>query len=998
MSREFDAREPAANRLSPARVAALMAAADAASGQLAGAHRIRIKGLSASTGNPTGLVSDDSPAEAGRYVQRALAHMQTISAALGLAPSQPNEFVATPTPQTTSSGAASVYLQQTYKSIAIFQAAQTVNFNPAGGIDETVGTTVTVPADVDARPQLRSADAVLKAAQFVTTPQPDEQGAVDPFGEPLPMPRVDLAGWSPSVLAAFTNRPDQATVLERGPFAEPIKATLMWFPLGEELRLAWQAILTLPEHAGQFRVLVDAIDGRVLFSHQLVQGVAAVGNVYTIDGSTARALTPFPPPLANHGVTAATPLPSGFPYDWVTTSITAGNNATAHLDDDGPAAQAVVANGVLTFNPSDPQGDDQKIVNIFYYVGFAHDFFYLLGFREADGNFQADNFGRGGLASDALDARAYRGAVWATASMTTPADSSAPVMKMGLVTSTNRHTAFDASVVFHEFTHGVTNRLVGGPMNEHALDAPQSGGMGEGWSDYFACAMTGKTVIAAWVVDQAAGIRQFPYDSQFPDHFGELGSGRYTEPHNIGEIWCAALTEMNRRVGAQLGLQLAIDALKLSPANPSFLDSRDAIFKALDHKISDPRQHGQLAAAMWQVFGRFGMGPAAACSGASLSGIVADFSSPAVVAPAPTGGGSRWSRVGAPTDTAPLLSVVTGATAAAGRVDLFVVAADGGIYTIGRSDPPAAWSDWTRIGTARAQVPSTIASVAGIEPGRIDVMCVAADGGVYSAARPDMGAAWLGWTRVGDASDHVPVGTPLSAAVSAAPRVDLFVVAADGGIYTTARPNTAASWGAWTRVGSATDRVPNRSAVIAAGSSAERIDLFVLASDGGIYTTARYTADQEWQPWMRVGATNDRVPAQSIVTAVAAEAARLEVFVVAGDGGIYTSSRSMDTGRWTSWTRVGTAADSFSVGSPIAAVASGSGGLVLFVAGPDGRVYFVTRSDGSSSWNQWATLDAPSGGLSPRSFITTVVSVPGDVDLIVVGRDRGIYDLRQSSR
>ena len=40
-----------------------------------------------------------------------------------------------------------------------------------------------------------------------------------------------------------------------------------------------------------------------------------------------------------------------------------------------------------------------------------------------------------------------------------------PIMNMGLVTSTNRHTAFDSDVVFHEFMHGVTNRLVGGPLN-----------------------------------------------------------------------------------------------------------------------------------------------------------------------------------------------------------------------------------------------------------------------------------------------------------------------------------------------------------------------------------------------------------------------------------------------------------------------------------------------------------------------------------------------------
>ena len=110
--------------------------------------------------------------------------------------------------------------------------------------------------------------------------------------------------------------------------------------------------------------------------------------------------------------------------------------------------------------------------------------------------------------------------------MATLVDGRSPVMKMGPV-GTNRHTAFDSTVVFHEFMHGVTNRLVGGPMNERALDDPQSGGMGEGWGDYVACTIHDTTVVGAWVVDDPGGIRGFAYDSNFPDNFADLGTGRY---------------------------------------------------------------------------------------------------------------------------------------------------------------------------------------------------------------------------------------------------------------------------------------------------------------------------------------------------------------------------------------------------------------------------------------------------------------------------------------
>ena len=268
-----------------------------------------------------------------------------------------------------------------------------------------------------------------------------------------------------------------------------------------------------------------------------------------------------------------------------------------------------------------------------------HDFFYLLGYREGDGNFQQNNFNRGGIASDRVDARAHSGAVFGTANMATPVDGLNPVMNMGLVTSTNRHTAFDSSVVFHEFMHGVTNRLVGGPANTRALEPPQSGGMGEGWGDYIACTVNQNDTVGSWVVNQATGIRGFRYDSNFPDHFGDLGSGRYSEVHNIGEIWAATLLDMNRRIGVTLALQLVVDALKLSPASPGFLDMRDAILAALDNRFSasliDATVHRDALRDIWAAFAGFGMGPNAQSNTASLSGIIADFNIPVEPEPEP---------------------------------------------------------------------------------------------------------------------------------------------------------------------------------------------------------------------------------------------------------------------------------------------------------------------------------------------------------------------------
>jgi extracellular elastinolytic metalloproteinase len=205
-------------------------------------------------------------------------------------------------------------------------------------------------------------------------------------------------------------------------------------------------------------------------------------------------------------------------------------------------------------------------------------------------------------------------------------------MNMGLVARTGRHTALDADVVFHEYTHGLSNRLVGGPLDTTALDAPQSGGMGEGWGDYFACVLGGKETVGAWVVDNDRGIRGHRYDQNFPDNFGHLGSGRYTGVHAIGELWCATLMELNRRIGTAVAGQLVVDAMKLSASNPGFLAMRDAILVA-GRDFADARGLGvvetdTLTGGIWEAFAHYGMGPGASSIEAGLGPVTTDFTTP----------------------------------------------------------------------------------------------------------------------------------------------------------------------------------------------------------------------------------------------------------------------------------------------------------------------------------------------------------------------------------
>ena len=130
-----------------------------------------------------------------------------------------------------------------------------------------------------------------------------------------------------------------------------------------------------------------------------------------------------------------------------------------------------------------------------------------IGFTEAAGNFQLINDdGAGGQGGDPVMAAGMLGAgldhglpaFTNNAFMSTPPDGQSPEMGMFLFQEADTPNWYpfgpeipstdagvDASVVYHEYTHGLSNRLVIYPDGESALGAGQSYAMGKAWSDWY---------------------------------------------------------------------------------------------------------------------------------------------------------------------------------------------------------------------------------------------------------------------------------------------------------------------------------------------------------------------------------------------------------------------------------------------------------------------------------------------------------------------------------
>ncbi|PKA83162.1 putative secreted protein (Por secretion system target) [Ulvibacter sp. MAR_2010_11] len=184
----------------------------------------------------------------------------------------------------------------------------------------------------------------------------------------------------------------------------------------------------------------------------------------------------------------------------------------------------------------------------------------------------------------------------------------------------------DNEIVVHEYGHGISNRLTGGPGAAGCLQNAEQ--MGEGWSDYIGLVMTMQPGdqegdirgMASYASGNPNGIREAPYSTDFGvnDYTYADVNGNVSVPHGVGFVWATMLWEMtwdlidvygwdsdiyNGTGGNNIALQLVTDGMKLQPCSPGFVDGRDAILQA-----DIINNAGANQCLIWDAFARRGLG------------------------------------------------------------------------------------------------------------------------------------------------------------------------------------------------------------------------------------------------------------------------------------------------------------------------------------------------------------------------------------------------------
>jgi len=352
--------------------------------------------------------------------------------------------------------------------------------------------------------------------------------------------------------------------------------------------------------------------------------------------------------------------PIGWHDDGTTTyAYTKGNNVTAYddgmNDDVGTEADhspetspglifdypfdAIEGGGNPIYTATD-QSEDAAITNLFYWNNVIHDISYNYGFTEEAGNFQESNFSLGGVGGDSVEAQAQDSADLAptsfnrcNANFATCPDGIKSTMQMyicdGAMTPGHNDAVYDNLVIIHEYSHGISNRLIGGGANVSALVNAEQ--MGEGWSDFYGYMLTMDSsnfmddrVVGNFLKDLgpfAPGIRPAPYSFDFmvnPFTYAAVGDPGISSPHGIGFIWATMLYDMTEALiatygfdpdlytgvgGNNIALKLVTEGLKFQKVLPGFVDGRDAILAA-DIALTG----GTNECIIWSTFAMRGLG------------------------------------------------------------------------------------------------------------------------------------------------------------------------------------------------------------------------------------------------------------------------------------------------------------------------------------------------------------------------------------------------------
>jgi Zn-dependent metalloprotease len=340
------------------------------------------------------------------------------------------------------------------------------------------------------------------------------------IAEVLPGIEMDI---NPAISAEQAAAAAAVNLNSRSLTAKP-QGVLGIYPDRGQAKLAYKVTLSSGDPLGYYVFYIDAKNGNVIYKHNEMPFVTGSGTVYLNNPVVGGTSTQSFPNLDGSGNLK-------------------GTYAKALNED---VAVAYNASNVFSYTTTDTHFDENMA---YFHVDRIHNYYKAtLGYAGMDA---------------VMTATVHVGTNYANAYY----DPATGQIYFGDGdNSTIFDTAKEECVIYHEYTHAVTDKIVG------LVYSGQSGAMSEGYSDYFSCSFTNDATIGEYVMPS--------YRRVLTNH--KTMSDWYGEVHADGEIWGHVLWECrsDASIGATVMDKTTFTGINSLTSGATFVDGLNGILNA----------------------------------------------------------------------------------------------------------------------------------------------------------------------------------------------------------------------------------------------------------------------------------------------------------------------------------------------------------------------------------------------------------------------------------
>ncbi len=358
----------------------------------------------------------------------------------------------------------------------------------------------------------------------------------------------------------------------------PVRETLGIWPTSEGGRLAFKVEISSRSPVGRFETIVDARTGEIL--------EAPINQMCTVDGTGAVFV---PNPVVSEGINNLTDA-QAIPDSYYKATVLTGLDGSGKLI--GPYSQVHPSMANPAVRPTNDFSDLRRTTNqfdeeeVYWAINSAEAAFQSLGYTTGNGN---------AIMNYSIKVYAHNSPTWGNQDNSSFSGSNIDGPGTGILEfgTGGVDDAQDAEIIWHEYGHATLYNQRPG-INQNLA----SEGVGEGWGDYLAGAMSKRVPGAISYYVTVGEWDAVSYNPGNPAFLRRLDQAAFwhahgSEVHDAGETWSHPLFDYDNQVGTDVALKVALQANFLFDLSPTQAEGSAAMLTA-DQLLNGGATAGQI--------------------------------------------------------------------------------------------------------------------------------------------------------------------------------------------------------------------------------------------------------------------------------------------------------------------------------------------------------------------------------------------------------------------